>query len=657
MAANVVASYDQVTLPEVSTDLVDFTRQASRCLAEIHSVATSTLLDNSEKQEKYCKLQELRQKVRSAGSEVPTELKELRRQIRKDMQNLQEDYQTNSHWLVLTQRQSHLVETTPALGSRPRIKIDPSDLDTTFEQIILLPRGVEKIRAIQFLHREVLASGQDDTAELQRKIIEFSDSHLTLTEKIMALKQINWRDKNPDQMRELSALIDPTGKNFVRHFLSHLSTPDEVVQYAAVILKDRLFINPGKSPIDLMSEWPQVIDGQDTRARTEWTHALMKMQSKEAILDPYTKLVIRYLQNMVDPSGLIRADAIHKKTKNSVAFSKAVGVVIDTLEQFKISPRPIFAKYQIKPRDVTGPKGQTFQDLEEKMRRGYLSKDEVSFYAETLKTAVVNQWLSFNMTAFVADPSSFKDLVGDRVSCCDQFAARLAVEIKGMTDVHQQAYLIGNYLSVCSQLMAKGEFGLSFTLFAAGLDNTTTACPDAWKLALKKHQKEQAFLQNAADFSRNMKNLRRFMENRESKTLLCLPFFAVVGRDVVQYQEQLTQPRDHLREAIETEHPEIYDAAVKGLATSSGKDEDWVKGHFFADPQTLLRILSEQEGAEEVKSKVEQLLTQEIDIHLEIERRGRILSCQMASLQFYYRGETVDPNAANLFASRSDTET
>ena len=655
MAANFPTNYEQVRIPELSQNLHDFTHEATRCLEEIHGVATSTILSNPEKQQKYIKLGELRHRIRAAGNDIPRDLKDLNRAIKKEMGDLKDQYQTNSHWLVLTQRQSHFVQTTPDIGRTPHVKIDPSDLDDTFDKIILLPRGIEKIRAIQFLHKQVIESGQDDIEELQKRILDFSDRNLTLSEKILSLKQINWRDKDQDQMRELSSLLDPTGKYYVQHFLNNRTSPKEVIQYVAVILKDRHFINPGRTPIELIKEWPQTIRDQDTSSREEWTFELMKLTRYECIEDPYTNLVISYLLNIVDPSGLIRCEYINRKTKNTVLFAKEVGIVIDTLVQFDLNPNAIFHKYKIIQKNKRGQKGQAVDDINQKMHLKRLSKDEVSFYVQCLKTAIADQWASFNMRSFLSDPSSFGSLVGDRISRCDAYAERIKAEIKGAESVKEQAFLISNYLTICSQLMIIGEFGLSFTLFASGLDNTKSSCREAWVIALKKHYKEHKFLEQAVDPSSNMKNLRSFIANRQSKSLLCIPFFAIVGKDTVQFQEQLSQPRNNLFEEIEREYPELTDDILKALVRDTSKDLDWVKRHFFSNSQLLLKVLGSISGCEEIKAKAEQLYLQEMDIHLEIDRRGRELSRQMSALQFYYQNQTVVPSILKLLEPKSDS--
>jgi len=379
------SSMQDIRIPDETTDVQELTAQASACFEAIQSCASPSVMSNSWRQEKYFKLRELRNRIKTLDSSQSEEVQQLKNQIKHEMSLLKNQYQTNSHWLMLTQKQSHLVQTTPDIAVVPHVKIDLSDLKSSLERIAALPRGIEKVRALQFLFNEAVSSGQSNVDELLAEIQRFSDSHLTLSEKILALKQISWRDKDSNQMHELNKLVDPTGRSFVQHFLNSQTTPKEAVSYISVVLRDRIMHNHAMSPLKLIRTWPQCIDRQNTESRMKWTSALMKMEGKSGIQDPFTNVVVSYLLNIVDPTGLHRCAELHKRHRNGTPFAKEVACVIDSLETFGFTGAAVYQRYKFELNEAKQVKGVSIEDLESKMMREPLTRDEINYLAKELK--------------------------------------------------------------------------------------------------------------------------------------------------------------------------------------------------------------------------------------------------------------------------------
>ncbi|ADI38488.1 RasGEF domain-containing protein [Waddlia chondrophila] len=635
-----------IQVPEASpSNIQTFATQAVACFEAIQN-ACQGIVKNAERQQKYFKLEELRKQIKSLDTSQVKELSQLNQKIRREMRALRNQYQTNSHWLVLTQKQSHLVEIEPSISLVPRVKIHPDDLQASFKEIAALRRGVEKVRALQHLYQKAASLEESDSSELLIEIQRFSDSNLSLSEKILALKQIKWRDKDDKQLDELKALIDPTGKDFVQYFLRGDLKPKDAVNYITVVLKDRLMYNPSVSPLELLKSWPTSIEKKDS---DQWIAALMKMESKKSIQDSFTNFTISYLLNCIDPSGLQRCAELNKKRLSSASFAKEVSEVIDTLETFGLDSKEIYQRYRF-----TTKENLPLQEMEKKMMSALLSESEIKQFAKALKSAVARDWLTFDMKTFMSGSKSFEQLIGNRLKIYDDLAEKYKNALKALSDEKEQAQMISNMLLLCYHLMRSGEFGLSFTLFSSGVDMTKNSCQKGWDIALKKHQKHHDFLEKVCDPVKNLKNLRKLISNRESEKIACVPFFAIVLKDIIQFKEQISQPRDNLIEQLFGDHGHLAKKIVDLLAKGKIEEEekDWAKSHFFKDIQKLFRIIEMTDApyAEKnlVRKKIVDILQQERELQLEILKRKRALNQGISLLSLYYSNQTEEESLSSL---------
>lgn len=646
-------SLNDIQIPENTSDSQNFLSQAEACLEAIQTCAGPSLANNTQRREKYFKLSELGERIKSQDTGPSQELATLKLKVKNEMKALKDQYQTNSHWLVLTQHQSHFVQAQPDISSEPKVRVDPSDLKASFKAIADLPRGLEKVRALQYLFELSLSSDNGNTPELIKEIQRFSDSHLSLSEKILALKQINWRDKNPLQMSELNSLIDPTGKNFAQYFLTEQTTPKDAVSYLTVVLKDRLLHSPKVKPVELLKSWPQSIHNQSTASRKDWAIALMKMLTKSSIQDSFTNLVIDYLLNIVDPSGIIRCDELYNKHRSGNSFAREVANVIDTLETFGFEANAIRQIYNFSKKSNQTKAVPPLEQLESKMISEPLSEKEIKQFAEAMKSLVAREWLSFDMKSFLAGTKTFGELVGDRMEKGAQLAEKYERALKKIDDPKIQGAMIGNVLQLCHRLMQTGEFSLSFTLFSTGIDFTRKSCENGWEIALKKFHKYDDFLLKVCNPARNLRNLRKLISNREEK-FPCIPFFPIATKDIVQLEEQISQPRDHLVGLLFEEHPVIASQVVSALSGVKVMEsaEKWAQSHFFKDIQKLFRIVESVDSPFEEKSvvrkKIIDVLLQEKELQIEILMKKRALSRGIALIDLHYGNKSSEDNLSVL---------
>jgi hypothetical protein len=644
----------QITIPKIGEDPVIFYKEASQCFEAITSISNEIFSSaNEARQAKYFKLRKLNSRFKEVTQES-AEIKGLHRQIKKEMRTLRTQFQTNSHWLALTTNQSHFVEIEPNISKRqtPRIKINADDLQSTFKDIKKLPRGVEKIRALQFLSKQVDPSSDEATALLQA-IQQFAEQHLTLPEKILALKQISWRDRDADQLKDLHLLVDPTGQAFAEHFLAHSRNPQDLVNYLSVVLRDRHFTNPTRTPLALLKSWPMKHSINDTQTRKDSIIQLLKMKKSLSIDSPFTQLTAQYLFNVLDPSGVIRCHALKDLCKTPTDFALEVGEIIHSLEMFELETSGVLGAVRIPAKLPPLPQKESFKSILIKMESEVLSSAEMKYLVACLKTELSLGFARFDMKTYLREPKRFGELYGKRLQLFSKLAEYYRLKIRAVEDTKKQGAMIQNLLNICCQLTAQGEFEMTFYLYAQCLDNTKISCEKGWELALKKCQKQETFMQKIADPSRNMKNIRKFIQNRQEGHVLCIPFMAILGKDLEQLGEQVKQPRNNMREALEAD---IQAYIPKFYSLLAPKDEDlneWADNHLFDDWAAFFKALSEidlpKTKYEEIRGRFEDFLMQETELKYEIGRRFNEVYANWLALKIVYESSSNDKEASEFF--------
>lgn len=651
MSATSDVTAQQLTFPVYNDNLTTFIQDVETCYARIHAAAVDAVEDNNTRQQKYFELKELCERIRKAPYISSHPLTDRIQRIQEDMHRLRQDYQTNSHWLVLTLRQSHFAETTPDISKRPDFKFDPMKLQESLENVKLLPRGIEKVRALQVILNTVCESQSDQISELIEMIYQFSDQHFSLYEKILALKQIEDRDGNTEQSRELNALIDRTGSGYVSHFLQNIKNLPMLIQYLTVVVIDRSNASGCSSPIELMRDWP--IKTLNQRTARRWIKTLAALERTAQIQDPYVNIVVKYLQNLADPTGRLRCERIVERTKSPIDQANQISLVVDTLEQFSLPSNRLTQDFALVHKVRATLNGSTFDILIHEMKRRKLTSKELGFVATKLKGVIARDWLSFDMQAFLEKPSRFKDLIGDRDAVCQSITRRLIDELKSIEDRDHKAAMLHNLLKLSFHLMVKGEVGLSFTLYSAGVDNTRRSCAESWRRIRKSCQKHEAFMQQIIDISANCRNLRDFLNSIDSKKIIRIPYFPIDLKDIVQFEEQRSQLTSNRMEQLFHDFKAPMEQLVEKLAPDAEDLLEWGQSHLLDDPNIAVSTINNLNFPTAVKRELKHqynLLVAEVhEINMRIESRTRILNRQFAALKIFYFKHPIDGASTQFY--------
>ncbi len=644
------------SLPVFEGDKTVFTNELKTYLESVQAIARDALT-NDDKRSCFQTFKELRDHVAKAQTEIGHDAGLMRIQgtANRAMQWLRTGYTTNSHWLNLTMRQSHLEDVKPDIEVTPHFKYELSKLDEALEKVKLMPRGIEKVRALQHIHETICASQAENTPELLQKLYVFSEEHLMLNEKIMALKQINYRDKDSGQSQDLSSLLDATGKGYAEYFIANVKEVEMLVNYLTVVLRDRATLSSCVSPITLMEEWPKEIGDLDGRQRTTWTATLMKFSQSESANDPYSDLVISYLSNIIDPTGELRYEHLRRSTKGQEFVNKIAGIA-DTMQQFGFDHRPLLNNVAIRHRaPSTNPKLK-FGYLIEKMKTKPLTQTELKHVVLGLKSAIASDWRTFDIDAFLENPKKFKDLVEHRIEIANPIRDFFINVLKSGTTAKHQKVFLRNVLLVNKQLVIQGELSVSFTLFNAGIDNTRRSCKDAWDQLSSDGRKANESLTRLFEVSSNFKNLRAFMRQLNAKHAIRIPYFAIDQRDIVQFKEQLGQMPDNTIEKLFREHKDTMESLIGQFAPAGEKNlENWAKENMVRNMSVILtalkRLSIDSDEKSAITAELKELLSSLRDLQLTIEQRNRELNRQFIALDLWYQNYPTDESVDTFYRS------
>jgi len=332
--------------------------------------------------QKYAHLNQLRHSIRTVRKTHPDQynelkLRRLRVKVRNATKELRESYVTNSHWLARTmQHGRHMQTMKPDPRKAPTIRLTLDDIGRSLNNIAGLKRGIDQIRALQYLNKmvsdelakvekalieakadastssegsdeeldaaqgtssheseeevptlksdhasavQVLTKKREYLFRARRLITEFGDKYLDFKQKISLVFKISEWDGDPIQELELKSLIDKFGSNFATFFfLKKGISLEQLFDSFLLLLKEVHAKNPGLTPLEILQKWPisELSLPKPLDIVDFHLPALMAMTEAPGFFDdPFVCVVHEYLLNFIDCDGMLRFTHLHEQAR------------------------------------------------------------------------------------------------------------------------------------------------------------------------------------------------------------------------------------------------------------------------------------------------------------------------------------------------------
>jgi hypothetical protein len=661
--------------------------------SELYSLFTNILqtlndrqpVNNQEKIKKYSELKKLMRLVKESDDAKPEHLKEKKvfiNTINKGLKELKDEYQTNSHWLMLTQKNFHLKEIKPELKQKPdlnqksHIKFDPNNINLTLKQLVN-KIGMARVRALLFIVENIEETISNAEQKLSSNILSKEDANtimneirtlknslkkvqqfidrLPLDEQILAIKQINTVDKNFVQERNLTELFDKNGEKLATYFLNrrmdHVSL---LSSYLSTVLRDRFRMNPSSCCAEMILKWPTDFDKLDSKIkeiysidyRMKLIDQLFELSINDHLEKPLTKLVYEYLYNFVDPTGELRKkhilgmldSQIKDESKKNAMRNHANAQLINSLCWFGAKEELLLPQVL---EVLEAPKIQKFNlsQLIQKLPNKLLSRVEIFFLAQIFKDEVALVSLTFDIKAYIEAPKKHEKLNEGIDNFFQHFQQYFNQMLEEAGSDEKKKNILVNLTILAARLAMLGELNLCCTLFKI-ISFNENKVPNFTKVS-DECKKSYGFLQNLVPKPFNM---RKLIKDR-TENVNCNPYFFHEIIDYEKYDGANNNSRRITRESIENALPkEDYLTLLGKLSTLNNANDlqKWATDHLFDDLPSLFENLKNlnlnDDVYNNVKNGLEEFVEDELECKLKINSLVRKVATDILLLKICYHG-------------------